>query len=98
VHLEEKHGLIAGGIALRTFCFQTNERSVGTELGMVTGLLVRDGKAQCIEVKLPGTLQVFKIELYSHKPRRNIAHKSPGPFPIVLPLGSPVSRFGMRGR
>lgn len=65
VHLEEEQGLIAGGIGLRTFCFQTHERSVRSELGMVTGLLVRDVKAQRVEVRLPGALQVFKIELYA---------------------------------
>ena len=51
-HLEEKHGLIAGGIGLRTFGFQTDERSVSSELGMVPGLLVREVEAQCVEVKL----------------------------------------------
>lgn len=80
VHLEEEQGLIAGGIGLRPFCFQAHERSVRSELGMLTGLPVRDVKAQRVEVRLPGALQVFKIELYAHKPRRNIARKSPGCF------------------
>lgn len=84
------------GIGLRTSCFQTHERSVGTELGMVTGLLVRDVKAQRFEAKLPGALPVFKIELYSHKPRRNSAHKPPGPLPIVL-LETPAQSIWNEG-
>jgi hypothetical protein len=67
-HFEKKHDLIAGGIGLRTFCLETNERSLSMGLKMVTGLLVRDVKAQGVEVKLPGTLQVLKIKLYPNKP------------------------------
>src|SRR2546429_558517 len=96
-HLEEKHGLIAGGIGLRTFGFQTDERSVSSELGMVPGLLVREVEAQCVEVKLLGALQVFKIKLYSHKLCGKIAHKFSRPVSDRSPARqSGVSRFGKR--